>query len=178
MDTAKRIPSGKVYRLVSEDGQLVYIGSTVDSLQKRLRYLHNAYARHLAGNGAWVAPFDVFQASGGPEKCRIELVEDVPCDTMGELRARQAFHIDECDCVNRRSPSGTRLRAPYKYTVPCYMRLKGVAQATSEDRAGKGHTYLYCKLCGGRYTYGNRTHHERSSMHRLAAERPRARSAG
>lgn len=176
MDTTqKRIQTGKVYRIVSGDGQLVYIGCTLDTLDRRLRHLQNAYGRHLGSNGAWMATFDVFQASGGADKCRIELVEDVQCDTMGELRARQAFHIDECDCVNRRSPSGTRARAPYKHTVPRYMRLKGVVEAAADGRANK---HIECKLCGGKYTYGNKTHHERSNGHRWATEHPRARSAG
>jgi hypothetical protein len=84
---------GKIYAIRCTDSDDVYIGSTVESLSKRMSGHRTDY-------------------KSKPNKCRshiligrgtayIELVEDFPCDNVEQLRKREGEIIRSRVCVNR-----------------------------------------------------------------------------
>jgi hypothetical protein len=80
--------NGKIYKLVA--GDYVYIGSTTQKLCVRLAghkiKNYNTTARILFESG-----YDV----------KIILIEDFPCENKDELTAREYYHIQNNECVNR-----------------------------------------------------------------------------
>ena len=88
---------GKIYKLTINECNLIYYGSTCETLTKRL-YKHkqhkNTSAKQL---------FDI------SDNVQITLVEDFPCERKEQLLARERFYIQNNDCVNKNIPGRTLL---------------------------------------------------------------------
>lgn len=84
---------GKIYIIRCTDSDDVYIGSTIQSLSKRMTghrvgyklRPHKCTSSILIGRGT----------------AYIELVEDFPCENVEQLRKREGEVIRSRDCVNR-----------------------------------------------------------------------------
>jgi hypothetical protein len=84
---------GKIYAIRCTDSDDVYIGSTVESLSKRMsghRRKHNSTPNACASS-----------ALIGRGTAYIELVEDFPCERVEQLRKREGEIIRSRVCVNR-----------------------------------------------------------------------------
>ena len=80
---------GKIYKLWSPQGNEIYIGSTVNSLAKRLGQHNSSRAcssKYLFEN------YDVV---------KIELIEEYPCNNKMELAKKEGEHIRSNKCLNR-----------------------------------------------------------------------------
>ena len=80
--------NGKVYRLLCNDSNLVYYGSTVQELGARLKS-HKSKCNDCSSK--------ILSGAGG---LRIELVENYPCQSKAELEARERYYIRHNKCVN------------------------------------------------------------------------------
>ena len=101
----KRMPKdysrGKIYKIVCNITNKIYIGSTCEpTLARRL-------AKHVSNFKDWnnkkygyTTSFQILE--GGDYY--IELLEVFPCTINEELLARERFHIDSNECVNKRIP--------------------------------------------------------------------------
>lgn len=85
--------NGKVYRIISPSTPdlLPYYGST------KQYYLSNRLARHRCGGYSSKPIIDKGDAI-------IELVEEVVCETIEELRLREKWWIENNPCMNERIP--------------------------------------------------------------------------
>ena len=92
---------GKIYRLNCAD--LVYIGSTTQALSQRMTQHRRDYKCWVNGKDHYISSFDLFKL-GDPF---ITLIEDYPCDRKEQLLARERFHIEKNDCVNKQIPGRT-----------------------------------------------------------------------
>jgi hypothetical protein len=101
MSVVNKYNNGKVYRIWSPSRtDLVYYGSTVNDLAKRLYHHKDKYKRHKEGKGKgkYTTSFNIF------DQCsdyRIELVESFACNNRNELTAREGFYIRNNECVNK-----------------------------------------------------------------------------
>jgi hypothetical protein len=78
----------KIYRIVSPNTPLVYIGSTIQLLSKRM-------GSHTKGNST---SSKVIIDYGGA--C-IELIEEFPCENKEQLRKREGEIIKSNECINK-----------------------------------------------------------------------------
>ena len=110
--------NGKIYKLVCETG-LIYIGSTTQNLKDRLR------DHKKKGNGckckAFINP-------------KIELIENVECETKTELLTRERYYIESIECVNLRIPLRT-------YEESLKHRREQYSKCDKEARAKKKAVY-------------------------------------
>lgn len=108
METNKYSQS-KIYKMTC--GDLVYYGSTCEPMLSRRLSVHRCFYRQWIKNKKqYYTVFKLFDI-GDPE---ITLVESVNCSSRDELRARERFHIENNDCVNKNIP--TRSSAEYYKT--------------------------------------------------------------
>jgi hypothetical protein len=100
--------NGKIYRIVCDDSDDVYIGSTCQTLDER-------FSQHLKVFMRWkykktfryISSMEIFKQG----KARIELVEDYSCQTMGELHMREGeIILSTPNTVNKTVPCGKWLR--------------------------------------------------------------------
>ena len=76
-------------------------GSTVESLARRMAKHRNHYKDYNAGGKNRINIFDVFDEYE-VENCKIELIENYPCNNKEELHSREGHYIQNTDCVNKR----------------------------------------------------------------------------
>jgi hypothetical protein len=95
----------KIYKIVSDLGDKVYIGTTTK------QYLSQRMQGHRANYKTWqktgkrrCTSFEIFDEYG-VENCKIVLIELFPCTTKDEQSAREYFHICCMDCVNKKKQS-------------------------------------------------------------------------
>ena len=94
---------GKIYKITS--GDLTYIGSTCEpTLAKRLANHVSHYKFWLNGKRAHYTCIPLI-ATGQYE---ITLIELYPCNSKDELTARERFHIETNECVNKVHPGRSK----------------------------------------------------------------------
>ena len=95
----------KIYKLICDDPELVYYGSTTQ------KYLSSRLAGHkvIAKKGQCKSQ-KLIDAGG----VKIYLVENFPCESKNELHARERFYIENNNCVNKALPG--RTQKEYKNT--------------------------------------------------------------
>jgi len=100
----------KIYRVVDNSTGLQYIGSTTQSLAKRMYRHRNDYKRWVElgrphGRGSHTKSVEVFETGN---EVRIELIEQPEVTCKEELTSREGYWIRELDCVNRCVAGRTR----------------------------------------------------------------------
>ena len=100
--------NGKIYKIESTLGNMVYYGSTTKKyLSQRMTTHRNHYNYWLNGKMNNVTAFKLFKEYG-IENCKIILVENYPCESKDELTARESHYIRNFECVNKVIPDRTR----------------------------------------------------------------------
>ena len=92
--------SSRVYKIVDIEYTKCYVGSTYNSLSKRMAHHRQDYLKYKRGKKNYVSVFDLFDEFG-VENCKIELIEEIECTNRDQLRKREGFHIQSTDCVNK-----------------------------------------------------------------------------
>lgn len=95
--------NGKIYKLYdTTDPSLVYIGSTILELKKRL-VKHEEKYRIFVKNGnkptlntSFCSSYTILKNNN----YKIELIENYPCNSKKELRKREGQHQRKMECVN------------------------------------------------------------------------------
>ena len=88
---------GKIYMLTSEQTPEIYIGSTKETLEERMKCHKYDYNRWLKGKFSYVTSFEIIQY----DDCKIHLIEDYPCETRKELELKEGEYQKMMDCVNK-----------------------------------------------------------------------------
>ena len=81
--------NGKIYKLVCDNPELVYIGSTAQ------KYLSSRLCQHQQPKNRCCSK-QLLEAGN----MRIVLVENYPCESKDQLRMREEYHIANMDCIN------------------------------------------------------------------------------
>ena len=96
--------TSKVYKIISNCGDMVYIGSTTKPyLSARLAQHKTCYNRYKNGVGTKYASFELFDTYGA-DNCEIILLETCPCSNKDELKLKERYYIELLSCVNKCIP--------------------------------------------------------------------------
>lgn len=103
MSSSNRYAKGKVYRLVNSVDNEEYVGSTCDTLPKRL-YKHKYDAKLKTSRRVYQHMNAV-----GLNNVDIVLVEEFPCNNKMELLRRERYWVDELKpTLNKNIPARTK----------------------------------------------------------------------
>ena len=137
---------GKIYKIVDNTTDNIYIGSTCEpTLARRLSGHVRDYKRYLNGKYHYVSSFDIISKANYD----IVLVELFSCQTKDELLARERHYKDTLDCVNKNRP--------------IISNIERKEQLKNYD-AKRIETKFKC-ICGGKYCGTDKTRHFRSQKH-------------
>jgi hypothetical protein len=95
---------GKIYKIIDNTNNNVYIGSTVQSLATRISQHRYDYFAFLETGTKMMTSFQILK-NGNYD---IVLIEKFPCENKEELHARERFHIENHNCVNKVIPTRTK----------------------------------------------------------------------
>lgn len=83
----------KIYKIMADTTDEIYIGSTVQPLYQRFS-VHKTYATKYL-NGTYKNRCTSYDIINNHPTAKIILLEEFPCDTKEQLRAREQYHIDQ-----------------------------------------------------------------------------------
>lgn len=105
MTEINKYSSGKIYKIWSPSrDDLIYYGSTIEKLNRRLSGHITKYKSYKAGKGCNCRSFKIFEVC---DDYRIDLVENYPCNSKEELNSREGEFIKNNMCVNKVVPCRT-----------------------------------------------------------------------
>ena len=95
---------GKIYAIRSYQTDKIYIGSTCDTLSRRLSGHRMQFKNFKNGKSRFVTSFELLKYAD----YYIELLELYPCDSKIELHKREGELIRSNECVNKVIPGRTK----------------------------------------------------------------------
>ena len=98
--------NGKIYKIADVGYNKCYIGSTTESLSRRMARHRSQYKKQEDMKGK-VYSFELFDLYG-TENCKIELIEKIICENKEELLKREGELIQSMDCVNKKVSGRTK----------------------------------------------------------------------
>ena len=146
---------GKIYKIECNVTGKVYIGSTCEPiLARRLAQHVGNYKCYLNGKSNYVTSFDVLQ-NGNYD---IVLIESYPCNSKDELHARERYHTNNKDCVNKIKNQGmTNELGEKEYNKQYHENNKDMIHAKKNEK--------HMCICGNCYTHAHKQRHIRSVKH-------------
>ena len=96
--------NGRIYKILNSIDDEVYVGSTCQSLSKRM-YKHKDTSKYSLDKKS---PLYQLMRQIGEDSFYIELIESYPCNSKEELTAREGHFIRECGTLNKRIEGRTR----------------------------------------------------------------------
>ena len=147
--------NGKIYKIVDNVSDMVYVGSTCKTLQHRLKQHEAAYKSFKAGK--FPNNVTVFKILENADY-KIELIENYPCTNKQELNIREGkiikqFKNDKINIVNKNIAGQT----PKEYDDQYYQSNK---QIINNKKNAKHNCF-----CGGKFTNTGKSHHEKTKKH-------------
>jgi hypothetical protein len=147
-----KLDNGKIYKIVDNTNDNVYIGSTCCSLKTRLTKHKCAYKRFLKGLYGNTKSFNILKNNN----YKIELLENCNIKTKDELLERERFYIENDNCLNKNIP-GRYDKGCQQYHKQYYIDNKNELNIKKKEK--------FDCLCGGQYTYVNKSIHIKTSKH-------------
>ena len=145
------MPVGNIYKIVSQNTNKIYIGSTTETLQKRLlRHKHN-YTAFQKGKYHNMSSFELIKLG----YVSIELIEEIESNSKVELLKREGYYIKKYRdiCVNRCVAGQTRNESAHVYHIRNKSKIHQYKNET-----------LNCS-CSKTYTRANKSRHQKTKYH-------------
>ena len=187
MVNSRNFQNGKIYKIWNLFDDDIYVGSTVQSLCRRMALHRSDIRRNVSRCPAIYNKMLEF----GSDNFFIELIEEHPCDNIEQLHKREGHYIRLIGTLNRKISGRTHK----DYQIEKAEHYLEYRQEHKEDKKEYDKTYrennvdrkrendkLYreshkdevkekkykpyeCK-CGGKYTQCHKAEHERSNRHK------------
>lgn len=105
MESIKKYNNGKIYKIVDNTNNNIYIGSTSDkTLARRLSNHRKSYKNYLKGISNYMTSFEILKNNN----YSIILLENYSCNNKDELLSKERHYIDTLKCVNKCRPITTK----------------------------------------------------------------------
>ena len=189
----EKLDKGKIYKIVDNTNNNIYIGSTCKTLNKRLSQHKCNYKLFLKGVYNNVRSFDIIKNGD----YQIELLENCDIKTKQELLTREKYYIENNVCLNKVIPGRTdkelrinnqdyhkqyyiankdkikkyyiankdKIKDYYDVNKDKIIEYKKRWNDVNKDKINiKRNQKIDCE-CGGKYTIRNKSQHFKSQKH-------------
>jgi len=131
---------GKIYKIIDNTNGNIYIGSSTQTLSRRLDGHRGHYKHYLNNTGRYCKSFDIIKNND----YRIILIENVSCNNIDELHKKEQEFIDKFDCINtQKAYQSKQNRKDYLKQL----RINNLEYRKQKDKE----RYLYLKTWGDSY---------------------------
>ena len=161
--------NGKIYKLYSPSKNMVYYGSTAEKyLSRRLQSHLSSYKRYKNNTYHYCKSFDVLEC----EDYKIELVEEISCNNVEQLREREKYYILNNDCINKNIPNRTAKESLKEWRNNNKEHIKEYHENNKEHlkeyykeyHKNYGSQKITCE-CGCEITRGSLSSHKKTTKH-------------
>tara|TARA_R110000787_G_C13191943_1_gene423088 strand:- start:73 stop:570 length:498 start_codon:yes stop_codon:yes gene_type:complete len=153
--------NGKIYKIVNDELNLTYYGSTCSTLTRRLS-AHKTSQNRCSSKVLFTTETNA----------EIFLVEKFPCNDKEELHQRERFYIENNDCINKVIPNRKTKESKRAYDL----RNKEKIQKYNKEYWEKNKELVIEKYkemrsekfnceCGGKYRYTDKWRHLKTIKH-------------
>ena len=149
----------KIYKIIDNTNNSVYIGSTTKTINDRLCKHVNDYDRYLRGLMNYLASFDIIKNNN----YTIELIELYPCKNKIELTMKENDYIKSIVCVNRQKAyrSNNDIKERYKQDAEKFkLNNPEKYKAIQERRCEQ----IECIVCKNKVSKRNMARHMKSHI--------------
>jgi hypothetical protein len=172
--------NSKIYKIVDNTSDMIYIGSTTKKLCERLASHISNYKRYLNDKRRnSITSFKIL-ANGNYD---IVLIENFPCNTKEELYVRERHYIETLNCINKHKPGllielgrheyGKQYREKnndlIKVYVQQYYKNHSEDKKKYRDQYCIDHKDELCEKhecdCGGTFSYKHKARHIKTNKH-------------
>ena len=155
-----KLVNGKIYKIVDNTNDNIYIGSTCQSLKTRLIEHKCHYKTFLKGLCNNTRSFDIIKNND----YEIKLLEACEVKTKLELKARERYFIKNNECVNKQIPTRTKKEWYIDNKEKVKEQTKAYRDANKDKINFKANEKFDCE-CGGCYQYKNKCQHIKTAKH-------------
>jgi hypothetical protein len=163
---------GKIYKIICNQIDKVYIGSTC------AKYLSYRMTHHRASYKKWsndnnsIRYITSFKLLEDPD-AKIILIEQFPCNSKDELRAREQYWIEKYGnkCVNKQAAYTGKTQQEYKHDWGKIYREKNKEKIKKQDREYRElnkerlKMKFTCDVCGATCRVKDKLRHNRTQKH-------------
>ena len=149
--------NGKIYCIWSYETDEIYIGSTCDELDHRLKGHRDKYKQFLNGKKNCNQVSNKILKYGDAQ---IGIIEEYPCNTKQELLRREGELQQQIKCVNKLIAGQTDKEWRILHKTDLLDYGKKYQKKNREKLLQK-----YNCNCGGRYVYKNKSTHFKTKQH-------------
>lgn len=149
--------NGKIYKIVCNTTNDIYIGSTKEQyLSRRLQKHKSNYNDYKNGkkNQNYMTSFKILNNNN----YEIQLIESYPCQNKYELHQRERYWIENMRCVNKLVPTRSR-KEKYHSESPEFKKQR------NDTRNEKERTKWYCDVCCIEMNKGSKYRHLKRKTH-------------
>ena len=149
-----KFQNGKIYKIVDNLSNMIYIGSSCESLDHRLKRHEVDYKSFKAGKFHFITSFKILENND----YKIELIKLYPCEN------KNALNIEEGRIIKESKTSGLNV---VNKNISGQTHKESNAQYSKRNRIllnEKAKERFDCS-CGGKFTYCNKLRHENSKKH-------------
>lgn len=154
--------NSKIYKLVCDDPELIYYGSTTQILCKRFQRHKNDWKSCKKG----ICKSGLLFEEGN---VKIELIEKFPCNDKDELNARESYFIKNNKCVNKMVPGRTQKEYYYDNRETRLKNNKTWRDENKERLSELMKEKIICE-CGTELSKSSLTVHKTSKKHKRLME--------
>lgn len=184
---------GKIYQIKNTINDLVYVGSTANTLERRM----TGHRRDMKTEGTKRRKLYSLMNEIGGDKFFIELIEDYPCSSKLELLAREGFYVRDRGTLNKLIPGRTAQEYKHEYHKANIERIHEAKQEyyqyhrdytlnkakcyyaeNKQQRQEARNIKIICDKCGCEVSYSNKTRHQKTAICQQAASTESRSSSG
>jgi len=151
---------GKIYAIRSYQTDKIYIGSTCDTLSRRLSGHRMQFKNFKNGKSRFVTSFELLKYAD----YYIELLELYPCDSKIELHKREGELIRSNECVNKVIPGRTQKEYQELNKDKISKNQKEYYNNNKDKISKHKSTKIKC-CCGSEITRRHLARHQKTEKH-------------
>jgi len=153
---------GKIYKIVNDLNDEIYVGSTVNTLSQRMAHHKYDFERYPDRK---IYKF-IRDIGGDWSHCKIILIEDYPCERKEQLLQREQYY-KKIATLNNYNCFGFDKKRKKKYNKEYREANKDKIKEYKEKyyESNKGAKINIC-ICGKEYTKWNKSQHEKTKYHK------------
>jgi hypothetical protein len=162
---------GKIYKIVDNTSELVYVGSTTEpTLAMRLAKHVASYKQWKQGKSNFVSSYNIIENGD----YTIVLLEDFPCENSDQLRAREQYYKETLKTNNKNNPySGLTNqdyhKQYYEENINKILEYQKIYQKKyreeNKEQINEKQKEKHTCSCGGKFTTQNKNQHLKSLKH-------------
>ena len=153
---------GYIYKICNKNTDKIYIGSTVNEIEKRLNQHKYDYKQYLNNKSPYITSFEIVN----DQTCFVELFAEVYFNDKHELHKKEKIFIQMYSdiCVNKNIPTRTIKEYNEDNKEKVKEKIKECHEKNKDKYKEKRNEKINCNICNKLITKYNIPRHQKSSI--------------